>query len=518
MATKICLVLTEETIEGNIRLAKEYEGYYDILELRVDLLFSNETFYVRKFPSLVQAPTILTCRRMIDGGKFKDGEGARLTVLAKALAFLDSDRRKNFAYVDFENDFPTSSLEEAAKAFDIKIIRSLHNLKTPISNIVKELDSIRKTEEDIVKLATVVPTLQDLAALFLQSPNAKKPYIITGLGKYGALSRIFSQRIGSEIVYTFPKKYIKKNTLQNALIDPITLTELYGFRRVGEQPKIYAVVGRDVQKSKSPAIHNAAFQKQNISACYVPISANNFSEVFRFAKKLNIQGMSITAPFKKAAFDQADTVSGIVPNLKAINTLVNANGTWAGYNTDIIGFEKALLEFLGDRKISRYKIAVIGAGGAAEAVCYVLAKLLKQNSKNKRVRFEKNSVHTIKQNAKSVCVFNRTKSKADVLAKRYGFASSILAETTEATEKLAEYASLIINCTTAVSVHDEADDPIYFYTFTGAEKVFDLVYEPERTKLLQRAKKSGCQICNGYRMLEFQAAEQFKIFTGKDYE
>ena len=185
MATKVCLVLTEETIEGNLQLAKEYEGYYDILELRVDLLFSNETFYVRKFPSLVQAPVILTCRRLIDGGKFKDGEGARLTVLAKALAFLDNDYRKNFAYVDFESDFPSSGLEEAAKAFDIKIIRSLHTFK-PLSNIVKEMETIRKTEDDIVKLATVVPTLPDLAALLLQSPKVKKPYIVSGIGKYGS--------------------------------------------------------------------------------------------------------------------------------------------------------------------------------------------------------------------------------------------------------------------------------------------------------------------------------------------
>ena len=63
-----------------------------------------------------------------------------------------------------------------------------------------------------------------------------------------------------------------------------------------------------------------------------------------------------------------------------------------------------------------------------------------------------------------------------------------------------------------------SDDPIYFYNFTGTEKVFDLIYEPERTKLLQRAKKSGCKISNGYQMLELQAIEQFKIFTRRNYE
>ncbi|MEL3907661.1 MAG: type I 3-dehydroquinate dehydratase [Treponemataceae bacterium] len=509
MATKVCLVLTEETLENNLQLAKEYKGYYDILELRVDLLFSNETFYVRKFPALANVPTILTCRRISDGGKFKNGEGARLTLLAKALAFLDNDRRKNFAYVDFESDFPSSALEEAAKAFDIKIIRSLHNLKTPLSNIVKELDAIRKTEDEIVKLATVVPTLADLTALFLQSPNANKPYIVSGLGKYGALSRIFSQRLGSEIVYTFSEKYIKKNHLQGELIDPISLSEVYGFRISGDQPKIYAVVGEYVHKSKSPQIHNAAFQKENISACYVPISTNCFSDFFRFAKKLNIQGVSITSPFKKDAYNVANDIKGVAKEFDAINTLANNNGTWTGYNTDVIGFEKALLEFLGNEKIEEQKIAVLGAGGAAEAVCFAIFKMLK-------AKFAKQSNMDKPQFKKHVCVFNRTKNKAENLANRYGFSVSALENDDSVVAKLLEFSSLIINCTSVGSNKKENLDPISFYNFTGNEKVFDLIYEPKRTKLLQRARKSGCKICNGYRMLELQAIEQFKIFTGRN--
>lgn len=507
MATKVCLVLTEETLENNLQLAKEYKGYYDILELRVDLLFSNETFYARKFPALANVPTILTCRRMSDGGKFKDGEGARLTLFAKALAFLDGDRRKNFAYVDFESDFPSSTLEEAAKAFDIKIIRSLHNLKTPFSNIVKEMNAIRKTEDEIVKLATVVPSLADLTAILLQSPNAKKPYIVSGLGKYGALSRIFSRRLGSEIVYTFSEKYIKKNSLQGTVIDPKSLHEVYGFSTSGEQPKIYAVVGENVQKSKSPLFHNTAFQKQNISACYVPISVENFSDFFRFAKKLNIQGVSITSPFKKEAYDVANDIKGVAKKFDAINTLVNNNGTWTGYNTDVLGFEKALLEFLDDEKIEEQKIAVLGAGGAAEAVCFALFKMLKANL------IKPTDLHKLK---KRVCVFNRTKNKAENLAKRYGFSASALANTEFSITKLSKFSSLIINCTSVGANEKEISDSISFYNFTGSEKVFDLIYEPERTKLLQRAKKSGCKICNGYRMLELQAAEQFKIFTGRN--
>lgn len=507
MATKVCLVLTEETIEKNLALLDEYKGYYDIAELRVDLLFSNETFYIRSFPELAKVPVILTCRRIVDGGKFKDGEGARMTVLAKALAFLDADRTKNFAYVDFESDFNSSTLEEAARAFDIKIIRSLHNLKVPISQITKATEKIRRTDDEIVKLATVVPTLKDLTALFLQSPNSKSPYIISGLGKYGYLSRIFAQKIGSEIVYTFSKRYISKNKLQNECIDPISLHEIYGFNHTSENPKMYAVVGTDVQKSKSPEIHNKGFQKWNLPACYVPISVENFSLAFTFAKKLNIQGLSITSPFKAEAFSFANMTNKVPEQLHVINTLVNKNSSWVGYNTDVLGFKKALQEFLTNEELSTHAIAIIGAGGVAESVCVALHELLSLPS---------NTPNNKNKNEYKVCIFNRTKTKAEQLAKKYNFDFCPLFSPDVHT-RLVEFSNLIINCTTVGSIADPKSDPIPFYHFSGHEKVFDVIYEPEKTKLLQRAKKAGCKIENGYKMLYYQAIEQFKLFTGKEY-
>lgn len=495
MSTKVCLVLTETTIKKDLQLVQEYAGYFDIVELRVDMLFSNETFYIRHFPELAGVPTILTCRRLVDGGRFKDGEGARMTVLAKALSFLHNDPKKNFAYVDFESDFASNTLEEAAKAFDIKIIRSLHSLKKPISNMSKALNEIRRNSTDIVKLATTVPTLKDASALFLQAPNAQAPYIVSGCGRYGALTRIFAQRLGSEIVYTFSKKFIEKNNAADELVDPITLRDLYGFTGTGA-PKIFAVVGEDVTKSGSPAIHNTGFRKHNMDSCYVPISGEKFSDIFNFAKKINIQGLSITAPFKEEAYNCADKIEGVAAEVMAINTMVNKNGVWVGYNTDTIGIQNALLKFLGNTSLKDKKIAVIGAGGAAKAVCFMLHSLQDVAPEN-------------------VCVFNRTKSKAEKLSKQFGFKANPLFS---AATKLAEFSDLIIQCTTAGSVLEPNVDPIPFYQFTGKEKVFDVVYEPEATKLLVRAKKSGCAVCNGYTMLQEQAFEQFKLFTGRNYE
>ncbi|MGP1439728.1 MAG: type I 3-dehydroquinate dehydratase, partial [Treponema sp.] len=77
---------------------------------------------------------------------------------------------------------------------------------------------------------------------------------------------------------------------------------------------------------------------------------------------------------------------------------------------------------------------------------------------------------------------------------------------------LKEYSDLIINATSIGML--EGEEVLPFYEFSGSESVFDLIYKPEKTKLLQSAEEKGCRICNGYSMLKYQAEEQFKIFMG----
>ena len=83
-------------------------------------------------------------------------------------------------------------------------------------------------------------------------------------------------------------------------------------------------------------------------------------------------------------------------------------------------------------------------------------------------------------------------------------------------KQLHAFSELIIQTTNAGMEPDIDMDPLNFYTFTGKEKVFDLIYRPETTKMLKRARTVGCQVCNGYKMLEYQAYHQFKAFAGKD--
>jgi 3-dehydroquinate dehydratase/shikimate dehydrogenase len=98
----------------------------DLAELRADCLEPSEFLHIRSFPEKAGLPTILTVRRRSDGGYFEDGEGSRLVAFAKGLAFASRDRRLPFAYVDIEQDFRIPALEEAARTFGTRIIRSRH--------------------------------------------------------------------------------------------------------------------------------------------------------------------------------------------------------------------------------------------------------------------------------------------------------------------------------------------------------------------------------------------------------
>jgi 3-dehydroquinate dehydratase/shikimate dehydrogenase len=118
---------------------EKYRKLIDLAELRVDCLDPDERFLIRSFPEKAGVPVILTIRRKIDGGQYIGGEGARIVLLSKGLAFADANRRRNFAYVDIEEDLNVPSLEEGpvpsvpGSSVPITISRGLMNVWPPRS-------------------------------------------------------------------------------------------------------------------------------------------------------------------------------------------------------------------------------------------------------------------------------------------------------------------------------------------------------------------------------------------------
>lgn len=492
----ICMTLTGKTLAENAELAKKYSKKTDIVELRVDCLDEEEQLYVRRFPSMVEQPCILTIRRDVDGGKFIGSEFSRTNLFGSALAFANQDRAKNFAYVDFEEDYHVSGIQDAALAFDVRIIRSLHNMTGPVTNLRERATSMMKTGFEIPKIAFMPTSLNDVTNMFKEGLEMTQDHIFVAMGDLGLPSRILSSKSGSYLTYVSPEE-----TLQNLSgighITPNSINDLYRFRSIDDNTDVFGVIGWPLKKTSSPEIHNQGYITHGMNSVYVPIRANSVGEAMTFCDQVGVKGLSVTIPHKESIMYYLADISQDAKTIGAVNTIVKKENGWSGFNTDAYGFQRSLEELTGFSKLKRKKVAIIGAGGAAKAIAYV-----------------------VKQMGAKACVFNRTLSSAKELAEKYGFEYAELSPASK--DKIFSYSDLIIQTTSvgmnAQGAPNNENDPLYFYDFKGHEIVYDIVYVPEVTPIMKRAEQAGCLTCNGYKMLQYQGYMQFKIFTGEDYE
>jgi 3-dehydroquinate dehydratase/shikimate dehydrogenase len=501
---KLCLSLTGSTIAKNLAAIDRYRGLIDMAELRADYLDPEEQFLIRSFPEKAGLPTILTVRRKADGGRFEQGEGVRLVILAKGLSFAESDKRKNFAFVDIEHDLQIPAIQEAARTFGTRIIRTLHCMDGVPSNLESLWRELADNPYEIPKLAVRVKTLADtetLLRLFAgtgalsgasDGQGAVQQRIIIGSGDYGFCTRVLAKRMGSMVVYA---SAVKAGLEQSApgQLDPETYLATYRGKQAEPGWNLYGILGGpSVLGSLSPAIHNSGFSTLGVKAMYVPFPADDLESFLRITEILNIRGFSVTVPFKEKILPRLSSKSAEVEAIGACNTAVRGSKGWAGYNTDAYGFKRAVIEFLGTGDLKGVKACIVGAGGAARAVAYTL--------------------HELGANA---CIINRNLTKAKRLAERYGFRWSGMTE--RAVELVERHNDLIIQTTSVGMDGGTPGDPIEWYEFNGREAVFETIYNPTETQLLRRAKAAGCRVTSGVGMLQAQAAAQFSLFTGLEY-
>ncbi|WP_411738661.1 shikimate dehydrogenase [Peribacillus sp. S4] len=257
--------------------------------------------------------------------------------------------------------------------------------------------------------------------------------------------------------------------------------------------KIYGVMGDPIAHSMSPDIHNDAFEKENIEAVYhhFHVTKEGLNDAVKGMKALGIEGFNITIPHKTSIIPFLDEVDELALAIGAVNTVVNKNGRFIGYNTDGKGFFKSLCdEISGDIKAK--KTLVIGAGGAARAIYFTL----------------------VKEGVKQVDIANRTKERAAQLVSdcpydKVSKALSII----EAEESLSQY-DLIIQ-TTSSGMSPELDhSPLKVDQLKTGAIVSDIIYNPLKTKLLREAEEKGAETQNGLGMFINQAALAFEIWTG----
>jgi shikimate dehydrogenase len=255
---------------------------------------------------------------------------------------------------------------------------------------------------------------------------------------------------------------------------------------------IAGVMGWPVAHSRSPLIHNHWIQQYNLTGAYgaFPVEPSNLEAAIRGIQALGLAGCNITIPHKVNAMAYVDWVHPLAQRMGAINTVVvQRDGALHGFNNDGFGFIQSLLEAQPTWQASASPIVVLGAGGAARAI---IVSLLDAGATNIRV-------------------INRTHSKAEELAQEFGaFVTSVQWQNRE--DALVA-ASLLIN-TTSQGMHREPALDISLTNLPTDAMVFDAVYIPMETPLLQEARQRGNSTVNGLGMLIHQARPAFQAWFG----
>lgn len=252
--------------------------------------------------------------------------------------------------------------------------------------------------------------------------------------------------------------------------------------------KLFGLIGCPVHHSLSPLMHNDAFQSLGIHAHYhaFHVEPHMLKEAVEGLKALQCAGFNVTIPHKTAVMEYMDELDETAKQMGAVNTVVNENGKWIGYNTDGEGFVRALCEQM-DVELSGARILLVGAGGAARGIYFSL----------------------LKHRVAAVDVCNRTVKKAEAFVVKQSSVYSL----EEAEERVGEY-DIIIN-TTSVGMYPHVDaTPLSLRHVKKDTIVSDIIYNPLMTKWLQEAKEKGARVQNGVGMFVYQGALAFEKWTG----
>jgi shikimate dehydrogenase len=263
---------------------------------------------------------------------------------------------------------------------------------------------------------------------------------------------------------------------------------------MSEDFKTYCIIGDPIDHSLSPAIHNAAFNTLGLNCSYIAfrVQEGQLKNSLESLRAINIGGFNVTMPHKVKVLDYVDRHDNTVKLVGAANTVNNEHGKFCAYNTDVIGFIKPLHK----RKIdfNGFEIFILGAGGAARAVVVALSG---------------------ERGIANINIFNRNLDRSVKLSnmvKKLGLEATIISN--DDIQNIASKCNLIIN-TTPLGMNNEKS-LIRSNSIRKDAIVYDVVYTPIITNLLENAKTVGAEIVYGYEMLLEQATASFKIWLQMD--
>ena len=243
--------------------------------------------------------------------------------------------------------------------------------------------------------------------------------------------------------------------------------------------QLYGLLGRSISHSYSPDYFNRKFLNENIDAEFVLFDLQNIEQILEIVKTTpNLSGFSVTVPYKQEVIKLLKDISPEAKEIGAVNCVKVSETGLTGYNSDVIGFRESLKPLLKNR--TGLEALILGTGGAAKAVAYILKELL--------VPFQ---------------FVSRTRKNRAIIYE-------------DLDKKILESSRLIVNAS-PVGMFPHVDEaPAIPYNYLTRDHIlYDLIYNPAETLFLKNGRQAGAVVKNGLEMLHLQAEAAWKIWQKK---
>jgi 3-dehydroquinate dehydratase/shikimate dehydrogenase len=446
-------------------------------ELRLDHLrdFSQLEPQLRQMLTRLHFPqTIATCRTAAAGGMMQGS-------VADQAAMLSAAVRAGCQWVDIEIE----SVQEAGLSLlkdlkPAKIIVSYHDFQktTALAPVYRRLAHL---PVHAVKIATHARKLRDNLQIrsLLNAHRRRSPKLVAlAMGRSGMPSRLLSRVWGSAFTYAAP---LTHSPAAPGQIPAEVMRSVYRVERLNSHTQMYGVLGSHASMSLSPAMQNAAFVAKHVNAVFLPCETGQLADFLAFARGLGLQGFAVTMPFKRAILRALDWVDPMAHRIGACNTVALQRGRWLGWNTDAAAVVEVLTKRL---RLAGSRVLVLGAGGAARAAAYA-----------------------VRGEGAEVIITARREAAARALAR--GVAAQVVPwDSADSLE-----VDTVVNAT-PVGMYPHVDSTPIDLARLRVRVVFDMVYYPQDTRLLNEARGRGLTTISGLEMLVAQGARQFEIWTG----
>ena len=267
---------------------------------------------------------------------------------------------------------------------------------------------------------------------------------------------------------------------------------------ISAKTMVCGLIGDPVEHSMSPVMHNAAFSQLGLDYLYAAfrVKKEALGKAIDGMRALNIRGLNVTIPHKVAVIPFLDEVDALAKKIGAVNTIVNDGGVLRGYNTDSTGFLRALLEKGIEPKGKN--VVILGAGGASRAISFILV--------------DSGANLTILNRRPGL---DRAAELAGRISQTSGKKVTVLELDRENLGRALAKADLLVNATSVGMSPGIDQTPVNSDLLRSNLIVYDIVYNPMKTRLLREAEAAGAETIGGLDMLVWQGAVAFEMWTGQ---